>query len=223
MHSRSPATPIPIGAHMTLPPLTKRQRQILDYYLEYRREHRISPTLDEVAQHFGVNRVTIFGHVAELERKGVLTRSGRNISRGLAPTPEQPPDAAPTPELGHLSVVGTIAAGAPIEALESPQPVDWSAVFPSDRDVYLLRVRGDSMIEDHIQDGDLVIVERRQHARDGEIVVAVLADEEATLKRFYREGNRYRLEPANRTLQPRVVDELEIRGVVIGILRTLHA
>lgn len=208
---------------MSLPPLTKRQRQILDYYHEYCREHRISPTLDEVAQHFGVNRVTIFGHVAELERKGVLIRSGRNISRGLSPTPEQQPDTPPAPDLSHLTVVGTIAAGTPIEALESPQPVDWASVFPPDREVYLLRVRGDSMIDDHIQNGDLVIVERRQQARDGEIVVAVLADEEATLKRFYRDGGRYRLEPANQSMQARIVDELEIRGVVIGILRTMSA
>jgi repressor LexA len=207
---------------MPLPPLTKRQRQILDYYLEYRREHRISPTLDEVAQHFGVNRVTIFGHVAELERKGVLTRSGRNISRGLSPAPEETEGATTTPEIAHLNIIGTIAAGAPIEALESPQPVDWASVFPPDRELYLLRVRGDSMIDDHIQDGDLVVVERRHNARDGEIVVAVLADEEATLKRLYRDGQRYRLEPANSRLEPRTVDELEIRGVVIGILRTLR-
>lgn len=210
---------------MSAPPLTKRQRQILDFYIGYCREQRMSPTLDEVAQHFGVNRVTIFGHVAELEKKGLLNRSGRNISRGLSPVPapldSTPPEAGSGPDLSTLRIVGTIAAGAPIEALETPQDVNWTELFPSNRDIYLLRVRGDSMIEDHIQDGDLVVIDRRQNARDGETVVAVLPGEEATLKRLYREGGRYRLQPANSNLEPRVVDELEIRGVLIGVLRSV--
>lgn len=201
---------------MSRPPITRRQRDILRFFEEYTAQQGISPTLEEIAQHFCLNKVTIFGHIAELERKGILRRSAKGVSRGLQVVPSDEPDRF---EPG-LRILGTIAAGAPIEALETPEVLPFAELVPADRDVYVLRVQGDSMIEDAICDGDLVVVERRNNASDGETVVAVLPDEEATLKRLYREpGGRYRLQPANASLAPRIVDALEIRGVVIGVIR----
>jgi repressor LexA len=203
---------------MPLPPLTKRQREIVDFFQSYVRAHAISPTLEEIAQAMGVNKVTVFGHVAELERKGVLRRTARGISRALklAPSARSP---AQGPRASPLQVLGTIAAGCPIEAVESPEDFDLSELVPRDRDVYALRVRGESMIEDCIRDGDIVLVERRNHARNGEIVVAVLPGEEATLKRYFREGDRIRLQAANTSFAPLYVDRVEVRGVVLGVVR----
>lgn len=203
---------------MPLPPLTKRQRQIVDFFQGYVRDHAISPTLEEIAQAMGVNKVTVFGHVAELERKGVLKKTARGISRALklAPSLHGP---ARIHRHSHLQVLGTIAAGRPIEAVETPEELDLAEFLPRDRDVYALRVRGDSMIEDSIRDGDIVLVERRRDARDGEIVVAVLPGEEATLKRFFREGDRVRLQPANAALDPIFAPRVDVRGVVLGVIR----
>jgi len=209
---------------MPTPPLTRRQRQILDFYRTYTRTHAISPTLEEVAQQFGVNKVTIFGHVAELERKGVLARAAKGISRGLqviaedAPTSPGPAPVHPTSPT-VVAVLGNIAAGCPIETVEHPEPLELAELLPRDREVYALRVRGESMIEDGIHDGDFVLVERRSVARDGEMVVAVLPDEQATLKRIYREAHGWRLQPAHPTLEPLHVPALEVRGVVIGVVR----
>jgi len=218
---------------MPSPPLTRRQKQIVDFIESYTGEYGISPPLEEIAQHFGVNKVTIFGHVAELERKGVLRKAAKGISRGLqlvtapheaeaadAAAAEQPvPNGAPAPQ-----ILGRIAAGSPIEAIEIPETLDFGEWVPGDRDVYALHVRGDSMIEDAIQDGDIVLIEKRDSARNSEIVVAVLPDGTATLKRFYREDDGVRLQPANSSMEPIVLGgddarNLEIRGVVIGVVR----
>lgn len=194
-------------------PLTRRQRDILVFLQNYLEEHSISPTLEEIASNFGVNKVTIFGHVRELERKGVITRGERGASRTLQPVvPETRTSAL-------VLVKGRIAAGRPIEAVEDVEELDLGSLLPRDREVYALRVQGDSMIEDAIRDGDIVIVERRDHARDGETVVAVLPGEETTLKRLYREPSGFRLQPANAALEPLYVQEVEIRGVVIGVVR----
>ncbi|MCC6406176.1 MAG: repressor LexA [Planctomycetes bacterium] len=213
-------------------PLTKRQLQILDFYKAYTREHGLSPTLEEVAQHFGVNKVTIFGHVSELERKGVLIKSAAKKSRArqlafedvaplapLAGAPATPPSTDAGDRRGVVTILGRIAAGSPIETIEDPEELELADLLPRDRECYALRVRGNSMIEDGIHDGDLVLVERKQTADDGEVVVAVLPDEEATLKRFYREPDGVRLEPANSSLQPIRAPSVEIRGVVIGVVR----
>lgn len=195
--------------------LTKRQHEILEFYRGYTAENGYSPTLEEAAQHFGVNKVTIFGHVSELERKGVMVRSAKGVSRGML-VAERESDASSGPS---VTILGRIAAGAPIEAIEAPERLELADLVPKDRDVYALRVSGTSMIEDGIHDGDLVLVERRNHALNGEMVVAVLPGEEATLKRLYRENGGYRLQPANSQLRPVWVDQLEIRGVVIGVVR----
>ena len=201
---------------MTTPPLTRRQRQILDLFAAYVEKHGISPTLEEIAQELGVNKVTVFGHVAELERKGLLTRAARGVSRGLQLV--EPADGA---RATRLPILGRIAAGQPIEVVESAEELDLQDWIPPGGDVYALRVHGESMIDDSIRDGDIVLVERRSEARNGETVVAVLPGEETTLKRYYREGTSIRLQPANPKMRPIVVSDVEIRGVVIGVLRRL--
>jgi len=200
---------------MTPTPLTKRQRDILAFIRDYREEQDISPTLDEIAAHFGVNKVTIFGHVRELERKGAITKGDRHTSRSIQPAEEAPR------EVETIQILGRIAAGAPIETIEHPEELSLQDLIPPGRDIYALRVKGDSMIEDAICDGDLVLVERREEARDGETVVAVLPGEEATLKRFYLEGDGVRLQPANSTMEPIRVPAVEIRGVVVSVIRQI--
>jgi len=177
----------------------------------------MSPTLDEIAQEFGVNKVTIFGHVAELERKGVIRRAAPGVSRGLQLVGSESARGAT-----ELTILGRIAAGAPIETIEAPEALDLADLLPADRDVYALRVSGDSMIEDAIREGDIVVVERRQTAGNGQTVVAVLPDGNATLKRFYKNDQGIRLQPANSTMEPILIpagNEVEIRGVVIGVVR----
>lgn len=204
---------------MSQVPLTRRQRDILEFLREYTSREGLSPTLEEIAQHFGVNKVTVFGHVSELERKGVIERAAPGISRGLRIVEDDAPEESASQRGSGVQILGRIAAGAPIEAIEDPEQLDLADLVPSDRDVYALRVRGDSMIEDSIRDGDLVLIERRTTARNGETVVAILEGEEATLKRYYREDGRVRLQPANSTMNPIFADTIEIRGVLIGVVR----
>jgi repressor LexA len=203
---------------MSSVPLTRRQRQIVDFFQEYTRDNGLSPTYEEIAEHFGVNKVTIFGHVSELERKGVLRRNKRGTSRNVQLVEPE----SPAPGYSHtsqVSILGNIAAGGPIETIQEPEALDLAAMMPDDKDIYALRVAGDSMIDDAIADGDVVLVERREDARNGETVVAVLPDETCTLKRLYREEDHVRLQPANETMDPIYVDEVNVRGVVIGVLR----
>ena len=203
---------------MSSVPLTRRQRQIVDFFQEYTHDNGLSPTYEEIAEHFGVNKVTIFGHVSELERKGVLRRNKRGTSRNVQLVEPE----SPAPGYSHtsqVSILGNIAAGGPIETIEEPEALDLAAMMPDDKDIYALRVAGDSMIDDAIADGDVVLIERREDARDGETVVAVLPNETCTLKRIYREEDRVRLQPANETMDPIYVDEVNVRGVVIGVLR----
>lgn len=196
-------------------PYTKRQRAILTFVAAYQAEHGVSPTMEEIAGEFGVHRVTIFQHLNALERRGAVRRSPQ-LARAVEILD---PEFLPRPS---LAVLGSIAAGAPIEALETPEPVDSESILPTDGEHYALRVEGDSMIEDGIHDGDLVIVRRTNRARNGQVVVAVLDDNEVTLKRYYREPDgRIRLQPANARLAPILVDQTEIRGVVTSVIRQL--
>lgn len=195
--------------------LTPKQLRILRLIRDYQRKHGYSPTMQELADVLGITKVTVFEHVSGLEKKGLLRRS-KHRARSLELTPRfEFPDESE----GVLPLVGHIAAGAPIEAIENPELVDLEHMFTSPAGVFALRVRGDSMIDDQIRDGDLVVAERRETARDGETVVALLDEGEATLKRFYRDGNRVRLQPANPAYSPIYVDSVRIQGVVIGVLR----
>jgi repressor LexA len=192
---------------------TKKQRDLLEFVGLYQRENGVSPTLEEIGNHFGISRVTVFQHVSALKKRGALTQRPRE-ARSLEIL---------DPAFRPVPLLGTIAAGGPIEAVEEPEPLDLASFFPTRGDYYVLKVQGDSMIEDHIEDGDLVLVERRTDARDGDTVVAILPGdgvEETTLKRFYREGGgMVRLEPRNPRLQPIRSREVKVRGIVRGVLR----
>jgi len=200
----------------TLPRLTPKQLRILTLIRDYQRKHGYSPTMQELADVLGVTKVTVFEHVTGLERKGLLRRA-KHRARSLELTPRVAfPDEPPT----RLQLVGHIAAGAPIEAIENPEEIDIEQLFSTRKGAYVLKVRGDSMIDEQIRDGDLVVVERRETAKNGETVVALLDDGEATLKKFYKEGGRVRLQPANPDFPPIYVDSVRIQGVVVGVLRT---
>ena len=201
--------------------LTPRQLDVVVAIRNYRHLHGYAPTMQELADQLGTSKVTIFEHVGALERKRVLRRDKHKARSLEIIADEKLPDENRSTK---LPLLGVIAAGSPIEAVENREEVDLEQMFQSRAGVYVLRVRGESMIEDHLCDGDYVVIERRETARNGEQVVALLDSGEATLKRFYREGNKIRLQPANSAMEPRVVDadRCRIQGVVIGVLRSYN-
>jgi repressor LexA len=196
--------------------LTRRQKEIYDYIRNFVLEHGYSPSLEEIGAHFGLSSVaTVHKHVQHLVEKGLLKKAW-NRSRSVEPV-QQDEGGAVT-----LTLAGTVAAGQPIEAIEDDETLDVPRdLVPPRSESFALRVRGDSMIEDQIRDGDYVVVESRSEARNGETVVALIRGEDATLKKFYRQGAEVRLEPANATMQPIVVpaQDVQVRGVVCGLLR----
>lgn len=195
--------------------LTPRQLEVLTMIRDSRRNHGYSPTLQELADELGISKITVFEHVEALLKKRLLTRRS-NRARSLELTSSaQLPDERPT----LLPLVGRIAAGAPIEAIESTDTVDLEEMFGSRYPVGVLEVTGDSMIDEHIRDGDLVVYERRSNARNGDTVVALVDGEEATLKKFYKEKNRVRLQPANPKYKPIYTKNVDIQGVLIGVIR----
>jgi len=205
--------------------LTPKQLHILTRIRDMRLARGYSPTMQELADELGVSKVTVFEHVEALVKKGALRRQA-NKARSLEVRPnfELPDEQGGT----HLPLVGSIAAGLPIEAVEDRQYVDLGELFTRRRKVgtgetFVLRVRGESMIDEHIRDGDYVIVQKQSTARNGQTVVALLDNGEATLKKFYKEKGRIRLQPANPDFEPIIVDsadQIDIQGVVIGVLRT---
>ncbi|MBL8756023.1 MAG: transcriptional repressor LexA [Planctomycetes bacterium] len=201
--------------------LTEKQIRVLRYFRDYRREKGIAPTLDEAAQALGVSKITIHEHLNQLTKKGAIHRDkAKARAVAILHDPDASDEVPGLQGLPTIPLVGSIAAGRPIEALEDRQNMSLTDLVPTGDQMYLLRVRGKSMIEDHIDDGDLVVVERRETANDGDIVVAILDDEEATLKRFYRERNgMIRLQPANSSMEPIFVSRLQLRGVVRGVIR----
>jgi len=201
--------------------LTPRQLDVLVAIRNYRHLHGYSPTMQELADQLGTSKVTIFEHVGALEKKRVLRRDKHKARSLEIVSDELLPDEERSTK---LPLLGTIAAGSPIEAVENREELDLEQMFQSRSGVYVLRVRGESMIEDHLCDGDYVVIERRESAKNGEQVVALLDTGEATLKRYFREGGKIRLQPANATMQPRIVepDRVRIQGVVIGVLRTYN-
>ena len=197
--------------------VTPRQLEILTLIRDSRRSQGYSPTLQEIGDQLGISKITVFEHVEALLKKRLLSRRS-NRARSLEVTASaQFPDELPT----RIPLVGRIAAGQPIEAVEVPEVVDLETVFASRYPVRMLRVVGDSMIEDHIDDGDLVVYEERSNPRNGDVVVALIDNEEATLKHFYREKTRIRLQPANRAYRPIYTRNVRIQGVVIGVLRRM--
>jgi len=196
-------------------PLTPKQLRILIFIRDFIHARGYAPTMQELADEFGVSKVTVFEHIGALQKKGYLRRS-RHKARSLRLREGiEFPDERAT----RLPLAGRIAAGQPIEAIEEKEVLDLEEAFVSPFGNFVLRVTGDSMIEDHICDGDLVIVERRTEPRDGETVVALLEDGEATLKRFYRTPAGIRLEAANPAYEPIITKDIKIQGVVVGVLR----
>lgn len=196
-------------------PLTRRQKEILGFLKDFLDGHGYSPTLQEIAKHFHLSSLNgVYKHLVALERRGFIRRLS-NQARSIRLTDPQ--------NAGHvtLPLLGYVAAGKPIEAVATPEEISVPEAFRTRRRNYVLRVQGDSMIDEHIQDGDYVIVEEREDAHNGEMVIALLDGENATLKRFYREGDRIRLQPANPCLQPIYVsgNQLKIQGVVVGVMR----
>jgi repressor LexA len=193
---------------------TEKQLKIMEFIQHFRAERGISPTLEEIAKHFGVTKITIYEHINQLERKGAIKREkfrARSIEI-LSPVEERTPRFS-------LPLVGNLTEGAPLEAMDGGESLNLNDIVPLASRCYALRVRGEALAQDHITDGDYVIVERREDAENGEIVLAILENGEATLKKFYREKNRIRLQSANGSMKSIYPRTAEIRGVVIGVLR----
>jgi repressor LexA len=199
-------------------PLTKRQKEILDFLEGFLSENGYAPSFEEIARHFGYTSLaTVHEHLENLKQKGYIRKS-YNASRSLELVRSEIHSAAV-----ELPLLGTVAAGYPIEAIRDNETVAVPEDFLSrGGEHYVLRVKGDSMIDEQIKDGDYVIVNARKVARNGEMVVALVGGESATVKKFYREnGGRIRLQPANVTMPPMFYREHEvaIQGIVIGVIR----
>ena len=197
-------------------PLTRRQREILDYLTEFIEQHGYSPSLEEIGRRFGLSSLaTVHKHLTNLQEKGFIKRAW-NRSRSVELVP-----AGAAGRVMEIPLQGYVAAGDPIEAVVSPETVAVPESLTGNRTTYALRVRGQSMIDEQIRDGDIVIVEDRRTAENGEMVIALLDASEVTLKTLHRENGRIRLQPANPALQPLVVDadRVQVQGVVIGLMR----
>jgi len=199
-------------------PLTKRQKEILDYVESFIDDRGYAPSFEEIAESFGYSSLaTVHEHLSNLERKGYIRKS-YNESRSI----ELVGSDTGTPVV-ELPLLGAVAAGLPIEAIQDTETLG----VPPDmlsrrRDNYVLRVEGNSMIEEQIRDGDYIVVQAQDSAENGQMVVALVAGESATVKKLYREADgRIRLQPANPTMDPIFVDasEVRIQGVVVGIIR----
>ncbi len=199
-------------------PLTKRQKEILDYVESFIDEQGYAPSFEEIAESFGYSSLaTVHEHLSNLERKGYIRKS-YNESRSIELLGQE--KGTPVVE---LPLLGAVAAGLPIEAIQDSETL----AVPPDmisrrRDSYVLRVEGNSMIEEQIRDGDYIVVQAQDTAEDGQMVVALIGGEAATVKKLYREPDgRIRLQPANPTMDPIFVDasDVRIQGVVVGVIR----
>lgn len=201
---------------MISPTLTKKQRQVLDYITEFLTKKGYSPSYREIANRFKLSSVaTVHQHVQTLQDKGYLqTDGGTNRSLGL--TTSRDPEKTTV----DIPLVGLITAGQPIEALQEQETMSVPQDMVGRGHYFSLRVKGDSMIEDGILDGDYVIIEEQDTANNGDIVVALLQNQFATLKRFYKERDHVRLQPANSSMEPFRVRSVKIQGKVIGLLRS---
>lgn len=193
---------------------TRRQHDVLVFVRDTIEERGIAPTLDEIGMELGgIHRVSVLDHLRQLEQKGAIRRRPRESRAIEIIDPDYQPRQG-------IPIEGSIAAGEPILEAEDREDVSLEDYLGVGDKSFLLRVEGDSMIEDHICDGDLVLVESRRTASNGQVVVAVV-DGDVTLKRFYREGRKIKLKPANSRLRPRTYDAsaIQLRGVVRGVIR----
>jgi repressor LexA len=197
-------------------PLTKRQREILDYLNDFIQQHGYAPSLEEIGRRFQLSSLaTVHKHLSNLQEKGFIKRAW-NRSRSVEMVPARLGGRAV-----ELPMLGYVAAGSPIEAVVGSETLAVPEDLVGKRDSYVLRVKGDSMIDEQIRDGDFVIVEDRHTADNGEMVIALLNGSDVTLKKLYREHGRIRLQPANPTMQPIYAEagDVQVRGVVIGVMR----
>lgn len=197
-------------------PLTKRQREILDYLQEFIQQHGYAPSLEEIGRRFSLSSLaTVHKHLSNLQEKGFIRRSW-NRSRSVELL---------SARTGHraleLPLLGFVAAGVPIEAVPSSETIAVPEALVGKRETYVLRVRGDSMIDEQIRDGDYVIVEDRRTVDNGEMVIALVGGTDVTLKKLYLEHGRVRLQPANPAVTPLVLDpsQVQVQGVVVGVMR----
>ncbi len=205
--------------------LTERQRDILNFIREYQKERGVAPTHREICDRFGFSSYgTVYKHLSLLEKKGLIRRDW-NQKRGVVLV-DDPAEAKPAPvpaaasNMRELPLFGYIAAGRPLAVEVSDETISVPEHLTSRGENYVLKVRGDSMVDDGILDGDLVIIARREQADNGEMVVANV-NGEVTLKRLYREGARVRLQPANSMMSPiyAAAREVAVQGVVVGLMR----
>ena len=199
-------------------PLTKRQREILNYLATYSEQNGYAPSFEEIAETFEYSSLaTVHEHLTNLERKGYIKRS-YNESRAIEILPSEV-----SPRAIELPLLGSVAAGMPIEAMEQNETLTVpEALVGRGGNHYVLRVRGSSMIDEQIRDGDFVVVNERRRADNGEMVIALVNGNSATVKKYYRERDgRIRLQPANESMQPIYVHEndISIQGIVVGVLR----
>ncbi len=196
--------------------MTRRQKEVIDFLSSFTTRNGYSPSYEEIAAGLGLNSLaTVHKHVTNLQSKGLLQRE-HNRSRSIDVIPQRPTRKI----TDRLPLLGRIAAGRPVEAIETAETISLGDII-GNREVYALEVRGDSMRDEHIVSGDYVLVERTNMANEGEIVVALVNGSDATLKRFYREGNLIRLQPSNTEMQPiyAPAGNVSIQGKVLGMLR----
>jgi len=211
----------------TIDGLTPKQLQVLRHIAVFHGSRCYSPTIAELAAKLSLSRSTVFEHLSELQRKSLLTtspgraRSLRLTCRGRKLLRQARTEEPATSENGPpgIPLAGRVVAGSPVEAIETSDTLSLESCFGMGDGLFALQVSGDSMIEENIQPGDYVICRRTEVAENGQIVVAVVNDGEATLKRFYQERDRVRLQPANASYEPIYSSNCRIQGVVIGLLR----
>jgi repressor LexA len=207
--------------------LTPRQLQLLQIVARFQENRCYSPTLAEMASELNISRSTVFEHLVELRRKGLLSgyqnkaRSLKVSSQGQELLNGLSEQSSPTcaSEVEGIPLAGSVAAGVPVEAVENIESLSLSSTFGSGDDIFALEVSGDSMIDEDIHQGDYAICRRSRAADDGQLVIAIVDDENATLKRFYKEKGRIRLQPANDDYQPIYTNNCRIEAVVVGLIR----
>lgn len=218
---------MPARTVQTQPNLTPRQLQLLKAITVSQRSRCCSPTIAELAEKLNLSRSTVFEHIGVLRKKGLLSASAGK-ARSLQPTAEahgllegladsDEPEEVP----GGIPLLGVVAAGTPIEAVENAEQLSLTSYFGLGDDMFALEVRGDSMIDDDIRQGDYIICRRRSTAQDGQLVVAIVDEDTATLKRFYSSADAVRLQPANDDYDPIYTRNCRIEAVVVGLVRKL--
>jgi repressor LexA len=194
------------------PTLTKRQKQIYEFIKDKILNRGYGPTVREIGKAYGIRSPNgVMCHLKALEKKGLITRE-EHRSRAIQLTDQ------PQLKRTSLPLAGQIAAGSPVLAVEDMDRVDFAPLF-KEEDHFCLKVKGDSMIDDQIADGDFAVIRRQRTARDGDIVAALVEGSDATLKRFYKEKSRFRLQPANSRMKPIYSDDVEVLGVLVGVIR----